>query len=234
MKKLLVVLIAVLALVTLTACNGSGNTQDTSGAQNDTSPTENVPVESNQTPEPPTTPSVEEQSPPEEPTEYDYGDIEPGQTGGVPLGITIVRLDPDDNPGPLADVSFMHIFNHNEIAAAADWFGDLDENLGDTLMIQTFTPLYDFSVISVRDDMLGDDLIWIPIEFYGTVENFLPGEAFIIQSYLGLGTLPWSGISFLDENGQRWYFLIVQNQMDDGDPYLLVEFQNRTDELPAN
>ena len=57
---------------------------------------------------------------------------------------------------------------------------------------------------------------------FGFVENFLPGEAYVIISYVSVGTLPWSGISFLDENDQWWVFAILQNQADEGDAYLLL------------
>jgi len=159
-------------------------------------------------------------------------DTRPGYVHGDPLGLTIVQLV-DDGPGPgaLADVTFMHMLNYSELS---NW----DGGHGHTLMIQTYTPLRDFAVISIVENLAVDDVItFIPMETFGTVANFLPGEAFIINDYIWMGgALPMSGITFLDESGQRWFFTIFQNQAypEHGAAYQLREFPLRAETLPSD
>ena len=66
------------------------------------------------------------------------------------------------------------------------------------------------------------------------IDELLPGEAFIINDYMSMGTLPVSGITFLDESGERWFFSILQNQAGEGDPYRLIEFQLKIDAFPSD
>ncbi|MCL2587887.1 MAG: hypothetical protein FWD84_00580 [Oscillospiraceae bacterium] len=143
--------------------------------------------------------------------------------GGVALGLTIERLEYQAGPGPLADVTFLHM-----VLLAPEG--------GDTLMIRTFTPLRDFAVILIEHDIGANEDIAVPVGRAGErVGTFLPTEALMISGYMSAGTLPNTGITFLDENGQRFFFFIVQNQgyPDAGAPYLLSEFQLRTEAMPA-
>jgi len=157
-------------------------------------------------------------------------DSRPDYVHGDPLGLTIVQLVEDGpGPGPLADITFMHGFSYVELGG---WDG------GHTLMIQTSTPLRDFAVINIVENLEVEEYVtFIPTGVYGVVDNFLPGEAFIINDYVWRGgALPLSGITFIDESGQRWFFTIIQNQAypEHGDAYQLRQFQLRTDALPSD
>jgi len=138
------------------------------------------------------------------------------------LGLTIMRLEYGEGPGPFEEVTFMHMLDYDELRGS----GDFEHT--DTLMIRSSAHLRDFAVINMSNDATDDQIFFIPNQFFGVVENLLPGEAYIITSYVSVGTLPWSGITFLDDNGQRWYFAILQNQADEGDPYLLLPMAQRT------
>ncbi|MCL2587971.1 MAG: hypothetical protein FWD84_01025 [Oscillospiraceae bacterium] len=182
-------------------------------------------------PEPTPTPEASVETPtPEEPPEEEE-EPENGLEGGASaidaeaLGLTITRLENGADAGA-------HTFDHRELEEAQwgveiDW----DEQIGDRLMIQADVPLYEFAVIVVENDILEDEIVFIPGDAFGMIEVLLPGEAFIINSYMGLGTFPWSGITFLDENGQRWFFTINQNMSGEGAPYILWGFEDRSDEL---
>ena len=154
---------------------------------------------------------------PNDDIETDNG-VDSGHTGGTALGITIESIYGQGGP---ADVSVSHTFDYSVHMHAADIPGD-------TLMIRTFTTLHNFSVIVMENDNDEDyGVIFTPVGIYGTVETFEPSEAYIITAFLSAGTLPQSGITFTDEAGQNWYFAIMQNQADEGDPYffILLEYE---------
>jgi len=98
---------------------------------------------------------------------------------------------------------------------------------GDRLMIWANIPLRNFAVILKSNDFIYDELIFIPLETFGMVDELLPGEGFLITEYAGAGTLPWSGITFVDSDGVQRYFSIVQDQSGISEPFSLVEFKNR-------
>ena len=100
------------------------------------------------------------------------------------------------------------------------------------LIFWSNVPLRDVSLISLRPDTIGDELIFIPLNSYGLVEELPPGEAYVVRSYFGAGTLPWSGLQFIDENGLQRYFTI--QACGETGSFLLFEFQDRRDELPSD
>ncbi|MCL2828597.1 MAG: hypothetical protein FWD99_07680 [Oscillospiraceae bacterium] len=214
MKKSIVLFLALCLIFMLTACTDSEQ-QPAAPPPPVATPDIDIPVTEYEE-------EPEDCEPYEEEEENDE-DVTDHRTGGESLGLTITRLEYGDGPGPLEHVTFTHMLDYSELRGDAEF--------GDTLMIQTYTPLRDFAVINMSNDALNDEIIFFPLESFGTVENFLPGEAFIIHSYMGVGTLPWSGITFLDENGQRHYFAIIQNQVDGEDPYFLLALESRDDHL---
>jgi len=92
---------------------------------------------------------------------------------------------------------------------------------GRSLAIWTDVPLYDVALMTIEHDFIASDLIFIPLETFGHVTQLQPGEAFVINNYIGWGTMPWSGITFVDENGDRRYFWMQQDEsgMFDPDPF---------------
>jgi len=216
MKKSIVLFLALCLTLMLTACDSGGYSSATPPP---------LPVETPDADIPAT--EYEEEPDCEPDSEYEAEEIDEGTAnhhpGGQALGLTITRLEYGDGPGPLEHITFTHVLDYSELRGETE--------LGDTLMIQTYTPLRDFAVISMSNDAAGDEVIFIPMESFGQVETFLPGEAFIIHSYMSVGTLPWSGITFLDESGQRHYFAIIQNQVDGDDPYFLLALECRDDHL---
>jgi len=74
---------------------------------------------------------------------------------------------------------------------------------GVTLVIWANQALSDFSVLALASHELDDNDAWgfMPTFGFGSVSVLLPGEAFVIENYMGLGTLPHRGISFTDTDG---------------------------------
>ena len=170
----------------------------------------------------------------DEPEGEEYGEPEETPPVGAQmdesaLGLSIALAT--DELLALADS--LSSMSYHRVVEARD--GAVDTTIGgDTLVIQAAVPLYEFAVVLIGNDVLGDDIIFIPIETFGMVESLMPGAAFVIEDYQAVGTFPWSGITFLDGNGHRWYFAIIQDQSGEMDPYRLLHFEDRRDELPAD
>jgi len=80
------------------------------------------------------------------------------------------------------------------------------EGIGDTLMISANVPLRDFGLVKFYVDFTEDGWLFILVEILATIDELSPDDAFVITSYTGAGTLPQSGVTFVDPDGQRRYF----------------------------
>lgn len=146
------------------------------------------------------------------------------------LGLSIVRLtEENDHLAPMV----MHNFFYNFMVEARG--ADMPSISGDNLLIMASVPLYDFSIIAIDNDVIDDEIVFIPVATLDQVDLLL-GEGYLISNFIWGGTMPQSAITFLDANGYRFYFAIVQNQAypNEGGAYMLIQFANRTEELPAN
>ena len=123
-----------------------------------------------------------------------------------------------------------HALNYSDVMELRDGMAPEDE--GDRLLITTEVPLRDFAVLLLGNDALGDDLIFIPRDSFGEIDELAPGEGFVIEHFRAHGMMPASGVTFVDEDGAQRYFALWQTQSGFGEPYYLVEFENRMDELP--
>lgn len=130
----------------------------------------------------------------------------------------------------LADDAFLSTFDRYFVA------GDLGHAIGVNLAIWSNAPLRNVSLLSLGNDLLDDEIIYIPMDTFGTVGELLPGQAFVIHSYAGLGSMPWVGIRFTDAAGAERYFVLSQNHAypEHGDEWVIWEFENRTAELPED
>jgi len=212
MKRLLALLFVLGLVFTLAACDADEPT-----------PSPEAPVE---------TPALEaplEDEPDEyEPGEYEAGTERPADLDVETLGLMITLLEDEEG------LDSIHVFDHGELMDM-DWLElEEGESFGDSLMIRADVPLYELAVVHLSNDVLDDEIVFVPTDSFGMIPVLLPGEAFIIHSYIGLGTFPWSGITFLDENGHRWFFTINQNQSGEGSPYFLLPFEDRSNELAEN
>jgi len=126
------------------------------------------------------------------------------------IGISITLLEYEDDP-LLAELDFMHIASHGS-------------NIGDTLLIRALVPISEVKIVYIEPGFTDPDTAYfVSSDTINVAENVLPSEGIIIKDYMGLGSFPWSAISFLDENGDKWYFAISQNNADQLIyPYLLI------------
>jgi hypothetical protein len=138
----------------------------------------------------------------------------------------------------LSGFSYLHEVDYAIVHEARGFFVESDVNL----VVWSNTYLRDFALLSFTICSEGDQRQYLPVGFpsstafdtFGKIPELVPGQAFVINSYFGLGTLPGSGITFIDESGESRYFAFMQNQgYGDGDaePWLIWEFENRALEL---
>jgi hypothetical protein len=135
----------------------------------------------------------------------------------------------------LSAFSHLHEFNYTHINDPQfdGYKTDLD------LVVWANVPLRDFAMLSFGNDTLDDELIFIPLDTFGQIDELMPGHAFVINSYYTIGTLPWSGVTFIDESGLRRYFAINEGWSDEGEgesesEFHIWEFENKTHELPSD
>jgi len=85
---------------------------------------------------------------------------------------------------------------------------------GVDLVVWTNQPLPHVAVIVLEPEWLEDRDEWgfSPRDSFGYVEMLLPGEGYVINNYMGLGTLPHMGIGFFDaELGDTRIFFFQEN-----------------------
>ncbi|MCL2356676.1 MAG: hypothetical protein FWC70_05895 [Defluviitaleaceae bacterium] len=90
-----------------------------------------------------------------------------------------------------------------------------EQDEGETLVIWANFPLFNFNVTALFLDWPdgSDEPGFRATDSFGSVHVLLPGEAFVIENYVGAGTFPSRGISFTDENGENArVFFFQQNQ----------------------
>ena len=144
------------------------------------------------------------------------------------------ELEYNSEPGPEAENSYFDksasglSISHasEELLGRFDYLHEVDYTLlrearaggavehfnGDRLVIWADIPLYDITLVSVESDFIDDELVFIPTDTFGRAPELLPGQAFVINFYVGAGTLPASGISFATESGERHYFWMLADQ----------------------
>lgn len=94
---------------------------------------------------------------------------------------------------------------------------------GVNLVVWSNHTITDFSVIGVGSDFIDDNLVFYITNSQGHTSQISPNEAFLITNYWGAGTLPISGISFVDSNRNPRYFTMQQSMMDGS--WNLIEFE---------
>ena len=107
----------------------------------------------------------------------------------------------------------------------------------DNLVIWTTMPVSDFAILLIGFERAYPGPIYsdilIPIDSFGMISEFQPGNAFVINNIFVHSPRDWGmpGITFIDESGMQRYFLIYYNSNNIENPFSLVEFQNRSSEL---
>ena len=128
----------------------------------------------------------------------------------------------------LSTFSTIHKFDYTIIMEAL-YGSDFKYDNGEKLVIWSNAPIQDFYIITIEHDFINDKILFTPKDFFGHIEELLPGQAFVINAYVDVGTFPKSGITFKDESGNTHYYAIQLNLSDEGDPYLLDPFDVSTE-----
>ena len=90
---------------------------------------------------------------------------------------------------------------------------------GEEIIIWANQPIYNASLIHLANDWdeTTEEMIYTLIDTYDMTDThgyINPGEGLLIHNYSSLGTLPGSGISFYDTNGERHFFAINRDNSD--------------------
>jgi len=117
----------------------------------------------------------------------------------------------------LSSFGYHYGFDYTHIREARDG-GEVEYFNGDTLVIWADVPLRDLAVLFIDNDAIDGEVIFIPIQRFDITDILIPGQALVISSYVGFGTLPWSGISFVDENDEMRYFWMIRDESIGFDP----------------
>ena len=101
---------------------------------------------------------------------------------------------------------------------------------GIDLVIWTNRPLPHLAVIALEPEWLEDRDEWgfSPRDNFGYVEILLPGEGYVINNYMGLGTLPHLGIGFFDETIRDTRIFVFQENHaypEHGDAWVIYEIE---------
>jgi len=112
----------------------------------------------------------------------------------------------------LATFERIHEFDYSQLRGG--FYG------GERIAIWTYQPVYDFEVVNIGNDTADNDLVFYRISTHGTIDTLVPGHVFVINNYIGVGTLPHSAVAFTDLDGMRFYFAIASDESDS--PYAFV------------
>jgi len=108
----------------------------------------------------------------------------------------------------------LHEVNYN--SAFEDIRGFRFDSDGERLVIWASQPIYNLSLVAIGHDVVDDNFGFLVTDTVFTIDRLdsAAAEALVIDSYYGMGTMPWSGISFEDGAGTRRYFTLQQSGYD--------------------
>jgi len=218
MKKTLIIAPALFVIMALAACGADDSvpvpevTQDTNVCNYEAMQTssDNDPVDTD------TEETYTEDNLPEE---YDPEDIyiEEAITEDEQPDVVAEETPPENLPAEeltlqidvATDELLRRLGGIHQVDLGAPEYGE-----GVTLVIWANKPLSNFGVVALSPDFLEDRDEWgfELVEKFGYTERLLPSEAFVVENYMGLGTLPHRGVSFTDEHGDMRVFFFIENQ----------------------
>jgi len=174
-----------------------------------------------------------EDTPPPESTPYEVPDTDTNEQPELDTQIQILSISIDlASEALLNGFGNLHEVDYGQAVEARG--GTAGEIEGHTIAIWADVPLQELALLSFGNYFIGDDVIFIPTDTFGQIDILPVGDAFVISSYIGWGTFPWSGVTFVDEYGTKRYFLIQESMDDSQGAFMIREFENRTDELPED
>ena len=135
------------------------------------------------------------------------------------------------------NLGFGNFFEVNYNDAFEEIRGFRFDGGGDRLVIWANSPLYNLSLIALSNDFVNDEFRFFATDTVFSIDKLNPGsaDAFVINDYYGMGTMPWSGISFENEFGVRRYFWLQQSGYDgrfhlnEFEPWIVLEAMPNSD-----
>jgi len=121
----------------------------------------------------------------------------------------IVSIDLKENVN--LGFSYLHEINYNDAFSPIRDFRFDGE--GVRLLIWANQPIYNVSLLAIEHYDMNRFIVTDSVFSISKLDS-ARAEALVIDSYYGMGTLPWSGITFESEYGTRFYFTIMQSGFD--------------------
>ena len=87
---------------------------------------------------------------------------------------------------------------------------------GEAMLIGATRTIRNVALVELSNDWdeNTEEIIYIPTSYFGIVDALTPEEGIVITGFMGLGTMPWSGISFYDAQMERRFFAIHHDNSD--------------------
>jgi hypothetical protein len=121
-----------------------------------------------------------------------------------------------------------HMFDYSQLSG-------FESDFGAYIVLWSNFQMMDFSIISLTNDFTDEGIVITAVDSWLVAGEVLPGEAIVLESYIGSGSLPTSGFSFEDEHGETRFFTFFENM---GYPYepgpyrwLVQEFDVHTGQI---
>ena len=119
-----------------------------------------------------------------------------------------IRLADDEF---LATFYYVHYVDYG--LAHAGYWGPIESDTN--LVVWANVPLYDFALLAFKEvDFIDGEFVYAITGTYGEVAVLEVGHGFAITSYYDKGTMPWSGVRFVDANGETRHMAMQQSMMD--------------------
>jgi len=160
-----------------------------------------------------------------EDTAYETQDVE--ELRGLPILPSFVWVE-DANHESIYDFTVLHEFDYFQVDGFhSEW----------SIVMWADVLMGEFSIITLTHEFVEEELYIFVEESWLVADEIWVGDALVIHGYHGSGTLPISGFSFVDEEGETRYFTFMENMGYPYDPgpyrWIMLEFDGSTGELIA-
>ena len=147
--------------------------------------------------------------------------------------------EPTPVRGHVATIGDMFIFAHLEehvLIENPDSLHTIEHfnftGQGDTIFVEASEAMYDVTLIRFTNDWddRANEITFILTDYIAVAEVIWPDKGLLIHGYMGLGTLPWSGISFYTtarEPRERHFFAIDHDQSDSHNWFMIWEITDQ-------
>jgi len=116
----------------------------------------------------------------------------------------------------LAAFEYLHEFDFYE---GYDFYEFHGMEQGDSLVIWADVPLSELWIMTIYPDFLPDRVIYVLSSTYFITSTLLPGQALVVRNYMGLGSFPWSGITFFADGSYRQHYFAKSHNHSDSPNY---------------